>query len=226
MPPRVVEVAGQIDGADTKSRLREVALELFGRHGIHATTTRDIIKAAGLRNPSAITYYFGSKAELIEDLTLEVNGNQSALLQRHVALASQGNPLTPCEWAAIGVDFVINLMSTERGCNLIRVWGDYDDLDPDRVERFLISSHPLAKAWRASVMRTFPDQAPRVAFTRNLIVIRTLQWMTVRRARHLTDDTLTEWTTRIDDLRQLMLEVSLNLLTGPTTMTDADFTSH
>jgi AcrR family transcriptional regulator len=226
MPPRVAGVGGQIDGADTKSRLREVALELFGAHGIHATTTRDIIKAAGLRNPSAITYYFGSKAELIEDLTLEVNGNQSALLQRHVALAGQEKPLTPCEWAAIGVDFVVNLMSTERGCNLIRLWGEYDGLDPDRVERFLVSTHPLAEAWRDAVVRTFPDLTPRVAFTRNVIVIRTLQWMTVRRARHLTDHTLTEWQTRIDDLSQLMLETSINILTGPTSMTDADFTEH
>lgn len=172
-------MAGQIEGVDTKARLSEVALELFGRHGIHATTTRDIIKAAGLRNPSAITYYFGSKAELIQDLTLEVNGNQSALPQRHVAMASQGKPLTPCEWAAIGVDFVINLMSTPRGCNLIRVWDEYDDIDPDRVERFLAGTHPLAQAWRNAAARTFPDLAPFVAFTRNVIVIRTLQWMTV-----------------------------------------------
>jgi AcrR family transcriptional regulator len=218
-------VVGQFDGADTRARLREVALELFGRQGIHATTTRHIIKAAGLRNPSAINYYFGSKAQLIEELTLEINGTSSALLQRHVALATGAEPPTPCDWAAIGVDFVINLMSTERGCNLIRVWGEHDDLNPDRVERFLISEHPLAFAWRAAVARTFPDVARSVAITRNVIVIRTLQWMTIRRARHMTDDTLCGWATRVGDMKVLMLELSMNILTGPTTMTDADFTS-
>ena len=85
----------ETDSADTRSRLREVALDLFGRQGIQATSTREIIKAAGLKNPSAITYYFGSKANLVEDLTREVNGTQSALLQRQVALSSSPDPPDP-----------------------------------------------------------------------------------------------------------------------------------
>ncbi len=108
---------------DTRSRLREVALDFFGRKGIHATSTREIIKAAGMKNPSAITYYFGSKANLVVDLTREINASQSALLQQHVAYASGTSTPDPVVWAAIGVDFVIRLMSTERGCRLIRVLG-------------------------------------------------------------------------------------------------------
>ena len=78
----------ETETTDTRSRLREVALDLFGRQGIHETSTRQIIKTAGLKNPSAITYYFGSKANLVEDLTREVNGSRYALLQQHVALAT------------------------------------------------------------------------------------------------------------------------------------------
>lgn len=214
----------EVDPADSRSRLLEAALGLFGRQGIQATSTREIIKAAGMRNPSAITYYFGSKAKLVEDLTLEVNGNQSALLQQHVALATQPEPLTPAEWAAIGVDFVIGLMSTERGCHLIRVWGEHDDLDPDRVERFLAGTHPLAQAWRDAVGRTFPDLPRLVAIGRNIVVIRTLQWITIRRARRLVDGSQHRWQSGIADLRPFLLELSVNILTGPTTLTDAELT--
>jgi AcrR family transcriptional regulator len=213
------------DAADTRSRVREAALDLFGRSGINDTSTREIIKAAGLRNPSAITYYFGSKAALVEDLVREVNGTQSALLQRHVSLASGPEPLSPAAWAAIGVDFVMDLMGNERGCNLVRVWSEHDDLDPDRVERFLAGDHPLAKAWRDAVRRTFPDLPPLVGIARNVVVIRTLQWMTVRRARRLVDDSMHVWRTGMGDLRPFMLELSLNILTGPTRLTDSDLMS-
>ncbi|HEY3722921.1 MAG TPA: TetR/AcrR family transcriptional regulator [Acidimicrobiia bacterium] len=209
------------DGPDTRSRLRDAALDLFGRQGVGDTSTREIIKAAGLRNPSAITYYFGSKSDLVDDLVREVNSTQSALLQRHVALASQPEPLTPEAWATIGVDFVLDLMSTERGCHLVRVWADWDDMDPDRVERFLAGRHPLAEAWRTSVFRTFPELSPLVAIARNVIVIRTLQWITERRARLLVDASET-WRSGVGDLRPFMLELSLNILTGPTHLTDED----
>lgn len=210
------------DSADTRSRLREVALDLMGRQGIHQTSTREIIKAAGMKNPSAITYYFGSKTNLIEDLTREVNGSQSALLQRQVALANRPEPADAETWAATGVDFVIDLMRTERGCRLIRVWSEYDDIDPDRVERFLAGTHALAAAWRDAVTTTFPDLPPLVAIARNLIVIRTLQWITIRRARRLVDDSQHRWHSGVNDLRPFLLELSINILTGPTTLTDED----
>jgi AcrR family transcriptional regulator len=210
------------ESADTRSRLREVALDLFGRQGIHATSTREIIKAAGMKNPSAITYYFGSKAKLVVDLTREINDSQSAMLQQHVAYVSGTTTPDPAVWAAIGVDFVIRLMSTERGCRLIRVWGEYDELDPDRVEQFLAGSHPLAAAWRDAVTTTFPDLSPLVAIARNVVVIRTLQWITIRRARRLVDDSKHRWHSGVEDLRPFLLELSINILTGPTTLTGED----
>lgn len=145
------------DTAGTRARLRDAALDLFGRQGIQATSTREIIKTAGMRNPSAITYYFGSKAKLVEDLTHGVNGSQSVLLQQHIALASGPDSLSVEAWARIGVDFVVDLMSTERGCHLIRVWGEHDDLNPDRVEQFLAGTHPVAQCRPHDVSRASAD---------------------------------------------------------------------
>ncbi len=134
-------------------------------------------------------------------------------------------PLSPEAWAAIGVDFVVDLMGSERGCHLVRVWSEHDALDPDRVQRFLAGTHPLACAWRDAVGRTFPDLAPLVAIARNVVVIRILQWMTVRRARLLVDDTRAAWRSGVGDLRPFMLELWVNILAGPSGLSDADRTS-
>ena len=77
-------------------------------------------------------------------------------------------------------------------------------------------------AWRDAVATTFPDLPPLVAIARNVIVIRTLQWITIRRARRLVDDSQHRWHAGVADLRPFLLELSINILTGPTTLTDED----
>ncbi len=54
-------------------------------------------------------------------------------------------------------------------------------------------------------------------------MIRTLQWITKRRARRLVDESMHRWHRGVDDLRPFLLELSVNMLTGPTTLTDEDF---
>ena len=79
-----------------------------------------------------------------------------------------------------------------------------------------------AVQWRDAVAATFPDLPPVVAIARNVVVIRTLQWITVRRARRLVDGSQHRWHSGVDDLQPFLLELSLNILTGPTTLTDED----
>src|SRR5262245_26941646 len=101
---------------DARSRIREVALERFGRQGIRETSTREIRRAAGMKNPSAITYHFGSKAKLVEDLVSELIRSEAPVLQDQIALASGPEAPTIEEWAAVAVDSAHRLISTERGC--------------------------------------------------------------------------------------------------------------
>src|SRR5262245_20611571 len=110
-----------------------------------------------MRNPSAISYYFGSKAELIDELIREVNVQQSRIIQRQVALVEGGAVPSPTEWAGVAIDAANGMLATERGCLLVRVWAERDDANPDSVERFLAGDHPVAIAWREAVARTFPD---------------------------------------------------------------------
>jgi AcrR family transcriptional regulator len=210
---------------DARSRIREVALERFGRRGIRDTSTREILKAAGMKNPSAITYHFGSKAKLVENLVSELIESEAPVLQTQIALAAGTEPPTVEQWTSVAVDSATRLVSTERGCLLARLWWDYhNSLYPDVFEAFLGSGSTLATDWFAAVSKTFRDLSPRVAVTRNLIALRTLEWMTVRRASRLLESKATP-AMRMDDpetFRRLLLEVSLGILTAPTTLTDDD----
>jgi hypothetical protein len=118
----------------------------------------------------------------VADLLREVNREQSAIIQRQVALAERIPRPTPTEWVAAAVDAANGMLATERGCLLVRVWAEIDADDPESVERFIASDHPLAMTWRRSATATFPDLPPVVVIARNVIVLRTLQWITVRRA--------------------------------------------
>jgi AcrR family transcriptional regulator len=207
---------------DARTRLREAALARIGRQGVHRTSTREIIADAGLRNPSAISYHFGSKAALVEDLIREVNTERSAIIQHQVALAATVERPTPAQWAATAVDSANGMLATERDCLLVRVWAERDELDPDAVEHFLASAHPLAEAWRNAVSATFPDLPPRIAVARNVVVLRTLQWLTVRRARRALSEEQPAWHVDPGATRPFVLELVLNILTPPTSVADVD----
>jgi AcrR family transcriptional regulator len=60
-----------VDSAETRARLLEVARRLFATKGYDATTNRDLADAAGLTS-GAIYHYFGSKTELYVAVYAEV----------------------------------------------------------------------------------------------------------------------------------------------------------
>ncbi|MGB5093825.1 MAG: TetR family transcriptional regulator [Parvibaculum sp.] len=63
VPP--AETVPSARGGDTRQRLIGEAERLFGEHGLHGVTLRQINKAAGQRNESALHYHFGSRHALI-----------------------------------------------------------------------------------------------------------------------------------------------------------------
>ncbi len=211
--------------SDAHTRLREVALDLFGRQGVRETSTRQILTAAGMRNPSAITYHFGSKAGLVDDLVAELIHGEAPVLQLQIALATQPNPPSIEEWVAVAVDSSSRLISTERGCLLARLWWEYDGyLRPAVLEEFLASGHPLAESWIAAVSTMFPALPGFVAVARNVTKLRTLEWMIARRAGRLLTGSPSP-ALQIDDpeaFRLLMLEVALGIVTAPTSLTAGD----
>lgn len=209
---------------DARTRLRDAAVDLFGRHGVQATPTRAILDAAGMRNPSAISYHFGSKAGLVDDLATELIEVAWPVIQLQVDLFQRGQP-TVLEWARVAADSAAQLIATERGCLLARIWWEYDCfLYPEAFEQFLASGVPLALEWQEAIAQTFPDLPPIIAVARNLVVVRTLEWLIARRAGKIlnvrTSPALT--VKEPDAVATALLEVSLALLTGPTMLTGDD----
>lgn len=210
---------------DARTRLREVALELFGRHGIRATSTREILSAAGMKNPSAITYHFGSKADLVEDLVRELYRTQAPVLRLQIDLAARPGPPDRDAWAAIASENASELVATERGCLLTRVWWEYSSyIHPDAFEEYLASGNSISIRWMDAVAVTMPNFPRYVAVARNVTMLRTLEWMIARRAgRQLSGKPSGALQVADHDaFGRLMVEVAIGILSQPTTLSDED----
>ena len=132
---------------DVKTRLYEAALDLMGRNGIAATTTREVIAAVGIRNPSAISYHWGSKSTLVDTIAREAQDGIAQTLQLQTQLAVGTATPAVSEWTAPVIDFVVTLLQSERGCLLTRFWWEYDGyLQPQSLEAFLSGRNDTATA--------------------------------------------------------------------------------
>jgi AcrR family transcriptional regulator len=205
-----------------RERMYEAALQLMGRHGIAATSTRDILAATGIKNPSAISYHFGSKAGLVEELAGEIAGGQYPILGRQTELASGPTLPTVAEWVAPVLDTSIELVSSERGCLLARLWWEFDGyLRPQSLEQFVLGDSDVASAWRAAVVTAFPYLPPRVGLARNITALRTVGWQLARMAAiNLSADPFP--VRKHVRFRKWVEEVAVTLLSAPTHLTDDD----
>jgi TetR/AcrR family transcriptional regulator, regulator of cefoperazone and chloramphenicol sensitivity len=58
------------DGSETRVRLLREAERLFATRGVYQATVREIVQAAGQRNTSALSYHFGSREQVLEEILL------------------------------------------------------------------------------------------------------------------------------------------------------------
>jgi AcrR family transcriptional regulator len=70
---------GNQRGEDTRQRILETALELFGAEGFDGASTRELAERAGVNLP-AIQYYFGSKEGLYRAVVEHIAGQIEARL--------------------------------------------------------------------------------------------------------------------------------------------------
>lgn len=207
---------------DAKTRIYEAALDLMGRNGIAATSTREILGVAGIKNPSAISYHFGSKAELVQELAAEISTGQYPILGKQTELASGVEMPTPTEWLQPVIDTAIGLMSTERGCLLARLWWEFDGyIQPQSLEHFLNGDSDVAVAWRAAIVKVFPYLPPGIGVARNVTTLRTIAWTLARMAAiNLSSDPFI--VRSHERFRRWLEEIAVVLLSAPTNLTDED----
>lgn len=96
------------NGAETRVRLMDAAVDAFAEKGFHGTTTREICTAAGL-SPAAIYVHFSSKEELLYQVSKA--GHESTL---DVVSASQQGLDDPAEQLTAWVDAFVQHHAKER----------------------------------------------------------------------------------------------------------------
>jgi AcrR family transcriptional regulator len=146
-------------GEKTRATLVRVALDLFGRKGYDATSTRDIAGAAGV-NIAGIAYHFGGKAGLHRACGELVAG----FLAERVTALSVGEPaaeaaLTPEAAAAMFEEVVAGLarfMLAEPEAEAIARFMVREQMDPSPTfdvlyERLIAPRHErLCRLWAAA----------------------------------------------------------------------------
>lgn len=76
--------------SETRDRLLDAAERLFAEKGMHGTSAREIVAAAGQRNESAIQYHFGGRDGLVDALLARrIEAIETERLARLDALAEQ-----------------------------------------------------------------------------------------------------------------------------------------
>ena len=74
-------------GERTREKILQCAEQLFAKEGIDRVTLRQIARAAGQKNVSAVQYHFGSKQELLKAIKTRHRGiieeRRSSLLSEH-----------------------------------------------------------------------------------------------------------------------------------------------
>lgn len=137
-------------GGETRERLIEAAIDVFGRHGYEGATTRQIAKAADA-NLAAIVYHFGSKEALYLAVAEHIVGTIDQRLGPVLAFVEASPPKTPPEAIALlkqmlgaFVDVILGNAEAQRWARIIV----REQLDPsaafDIIYAFMGRAHTLA----------------------------------------------------------------------------------
>ncbi len=156
-------------GAETRARLIEAALDVFGRLGLEGATTRQIAKRAGV-NLAAIVYHFGGKEALHLAVAEHVVSRISDLLQPVLAeMADAGAVASPAAARAalshvLGhyVDVILGTAEAERWSRFIV----REQMQPtrafDTIARFMGGAHGLATRLVATALGRREDEEVRL----------------------------------------------------------------
>lgn len=102
-----------------REALIAVAERLFAERGVDAVTVRDVVKAAGQRNSSAVQYHFGNKAGLLQAI---LDPYQARLDARRAEMLDElGERPTLDELIEILVRPLASLLDNESGRHYIRI---------------------------------------------------------------------------------------------------------
>ena len=120
------------DGTETRARLLAEAESQFAEVGIWQAAMGDIVRAAGQRNASALTYHFGSR-EGVLDAILAEHGNPIDAHRGEMLSMVHHDPDTPTDIRSL-VSALVRPMTTvladSRGRRYVRIVAQLSDRFP------------------------------------------------------------------------------------------------
>lgn len=149
------------ESSDTKSRILDIAEELFGERGLDRVSIRDITKKAKV-NLAAINYHFGSKEDLIaavfERRVVPVNEARLAALDEVEKKAGKSGPkLEKILEALIRPTLQCCLKPSKGGQAFSKLFGRCLSEPSPEVEALLKKQfEPLVERMDAALMRALP----------------------------------------------------------------------
>src|SRR5882724_4459665 len=148
-------------GKDTKSRILDVAEEMFAEQGLDRASIRDITKKAGV-NLAAINYHFGSKEDLIaavfERRVVPVNEARLAALDMVEKAAGKKSPkLEDILEAFIRPALQSSLEASKGGTAFSKLFGRCLSEPSPEVEALLKRQfEPLLERMDSALMKALP----------------------------------------------------------------------
>jgi len=120
------------DGTETRARLLAEAENQFAKIGIWQATIGDIVRAAGQRNASALTYHFGSRDGVLDAILAE-HGNPIDLHRGELISAMHDDPATPADVRSLVSALVLpmtTVLADPRGRRYVRIVAQLSDRFP------------------------------------------------------------------------------------------------
>lgn len=179
-------------GMETRQKLIDAALDIFGRQGFDGATTRQIADRAGT-NLAAIKYHFGSKEALHVAVAEHIVARISALVGPALASANMPEVVATPEAARKGLARLIDTFAeTLLGEAEAEQWARYivrEQMQPTQafevIYRFTGAAHELGTRLVAAALGAKPDAEDtrlRVfAFMGQVLVFRVAQALVLRK---------------------------------------------
>lgn len=147
-------------GREAREKLVEAARQLFAQRGIEGASLREITRAAGQANTSALQYHFGDRDALL-DAVLELHQAQvdllrDSLLEKLTAEQIPNQPLARRDLASILVRPAAAMLQVEGGKDYLQIMAELIR-DPDRFGRDRIGFRGSLGRWVMIAKREMPE---------------------------------------------------------------------
>ena len=206
------------DGTETRARLLAEAESQFAEVGIWQAAMGDIVRAAGQRNASALTYHFGSR-EGVLDAILAEHGNPIDAHRGEMLSMVHLDPDAPADIRSL-VSALVRPMTTvladSRGRRYVRIVAQLSDRFPawQEVPEGVDQAHLTDALVRLEAQADGPDASIRTA--RLVAMIRLMTSSLAARAVVLDSGTIPT----LDDRAYEgdLIDVLVGVLTAPSTL--------